>query len=140
MTVINCCSHKNTSSSDFVIQPTCSDCSDAILSILNECPICGSKVAQLKKFVSSFDKKGKETIVLKTILYKNSKAEDFIEKLTPSILYRLKKQKGSTAKGSWYLFYNEYGIKKKCYSNLSSCRLGLIDGFGKLLTKKTNLC
>lgn len=88
--------------------------------ILESCPVCGHKVLNVVRVdafnsVSSFRKI-------------NSKAQKLFEKLKNSILYEENKHKFSVISGSnFYLNYNEYGKKKKCYSNLSSLKLGLFD-------------
>lgn len=48
-------------------------------------------------------------------------AKKLFNKLRPSIIYKLKNSFSfASAHGSFWLGYNEYGRKKRCYSNLSS--------------------
>lgn len=83
--------------------------------VLTKCPICGHKVVQLTKINSS----GQIVTVRKT----NSKAEKFFKKLKKDILYEIKPYR-YCRQGKFYLNYNEYGVIKRCYSNLRNLKLG----------------
>lgn len=87
---------------------------------LEECPVCGHTVIQ----VTRIDDKNKVSVCRKI----NEKARKLFNKLKNSIIAE-KKQEGfnSKAHSKFYLYYNEYGVKKKCYSNLSSLKLGLFE-------------
>ena len=84
--------------------------------VLTRCPVCGHKVVQLTRIKSD----GK----LSTIRRTNSKAEKLFKKLKKEILYEIKPLKYDNS-GKFYLNYNEYGVIKRCYSNLSNLKLGL---------------
>lgn len=87
---------------------------------LEECPVCGHTVIQLTRI----DFHNNVSVCRKT----NDKARKLFEKLENSILYE-KKAEGVRLKAysKFYLNYSEFGIKKKCYSNLSSMKLGLFE-------------
>ncbi|MBP3821105.1 hypothetical protein J6G99_05620 [bacterium] len=85
---------------------------------LGKCPICGHTVVQLTRI----DEKNEIT----SIRYTNKQARKFFEKLKPKILYERKYYDYSKIyKGTFYLYYNEFGIKKRCYSNISNLKIGL---------------
>lgn len=131
---IVCCGHKRPAK-NYAIQPS-QDTLEAVITVLDECPICGSKVVELTKavVVNNGSHVLDEIIVIRKV---NKKAVDFFEKLKPFILFEIKNKNISyPSSGSWYLSYNEYGKKKKCYSNLSSLKLGLADNTKGLFTKK----
>lgn len=54
-----------------------------------------------------------------------SEAYDLFHRNLPNILFELKRIE--SGKNGWYLEYNEWGRKKKCYSNLRTLKLGLFD-------------
>lgn len=85
---------------------------------LSECPVCGHFVIQLTRIDSSD--------ILSVVRLENRKARKFWDKIKPKILYERKiYDYSNSAHGTFYLNYNEYGIKKRCYSNLSNLKLGL---------------
>lgn len=86
---------------------------------LKNCPVCGHTIVQLTRI----DTKDNISVIRKT----NSKALEFLKKLKNDILYEIKPIKVKEQKGSFYLNYNEYGVKKRCYSNLSSLKIGLTE-------------
>jgi hypothetical protein len=92
----------------------------AQMDYLEECPICGHTVVQLTKI----DLDNNVSVCRKI----NEKARKLFEKLKNSILFE-KKTEGARVKAhsKFYLYYNEYGVKKKCYSNLSTMKLGLFE-------------
>ena len=58
----------------------------------------------------------------------NKKARIFFEKLKDSVLYEIRPTKYNVAKyGRFYLNYNEFGVKKRCYSNLRTLKIGLAE-------------
>lgn len=89
------------------------------LDYLNKCPVCGHTVVQ----VTRVDKNNNITTVRKT----NKKAKLFFDKIKKFILYELVPQKIPVNYGKFYLNYNEYGVLKRCYSNLSRLKIGLAE-------------
>lgn len=84
---------------------------------LEKCPICGHTVTQLTRI----DFNNKISICRKI----NNKARIFFNKIKNSILFEQKTEySGSKNYSNFYLNYNEFGIKKKCYSNLSTLKIG----------------
>ena len=117
MGYIHCCGglHKTRSfklapQEDFVL---------AELDLLKKCPVCGHTVVQLTRIDNEYK--------ISTIRKTNKKALDFFEKLKTKILYEEKVQKIPPSVGGFYLNYNEYGVKKRCYSNLSRLKIGLYE-------------
>ncbi len=87
---------------------------------LTKCPICGHTVVQLTRI----DDKDNISVVRKV----NRKAKDFFAKLKSKILYEIRPISCSQFnKGKFYLYYNEFGVKKRCYSNLSTLKIGLTE-------------
>ena len=85
---------------------------------LKKCPVCGHTVVQ----VTRLDKDNNISIIRKV----NNKARELFEKLKDKILYEYENAKfNKIPYSTFYLYYNEYGIKKKCYSNLKNLKLGL---------------
>lgn len=87
---------------------------------LTKCPICGHVVVQLTRI----DKNQNLSVVRKA----NTKAIKFFEVLKKQVLYEIKPinyQKVNS--GRFYLNYNEYGVRKRCYSNLSTLKMGLAE-------------
>lgn len=92
----------------------------AEIDYLEACPVCGHTVVQLTRidFNNNID-------IIRKI---NEKARNFFEKIQSSILYEKKTNEIRVrAYSSFYLNYNEFGIKKKCYSNLSTLKIGLFE-------------
>lgn len=87
---------------------------------LEKCPVCGHTVAQLTRI--DFDN---NISICRKI---NEKARKLFNNLKKSILFE-KKTEGVRVKAysKFYLNYNEYGVKKRCYSNLSSLKMGLFE-------------
>lgn len=87
---------------------------------LEKCPICGHSVVQLTRI----DFENNVSVCRKI----NEKARKLFDKLKKSILFE-KKDEGVRLKvySKFYLHYNEFGVKKKCYSNLSSLKIGLFE-------------
>ena len=116
MGYIHCCgtlhktkSYKVVPKGDFVL---------CELDLLKKCPVCGHLVVQLTRI----DKNDNISVVRKT----NSKARDFFKQMQKFILYEKSPQIYKKC-GKFYLNYNEYGVKKRCYSNLSSLKIGLYE-------------
>lgn len=91
------------------------------LDVLVKCPICGSRIVQLTRI----ENEDKLSVIRKT----NAKAKKFFENLKSNILYEVKNYDYSKiVQGSkFFLNYNEFGVKKRCYSNLSGMKLGKFD-------------
>ncbi len=87
---------------------------------LEKCPVCGHRVVQLTRV----DINKKLSVIRKV----NSKAEAFFQKLKKNLICELKPISYSKQAGSkFYLNYNEFGVKKRCYSNLRSLKIGLVE-------------
>lgn len=85
---------------------------------LKKCPVCGNLTVQLTRI----DKDNNVSTIRKT----NQKGLRFFEKLKQKILYEEDITDYSTKyTGKFYLNYNEFGVKKRCYSNLKNLKLGL---------------
>ena len=87
---------------------------------LSKCPICGHTVVQLTRI----DKNKKLSVIRKV----NAKAKKFFQKLKNQFIYEIRPYNYSSHAGSnFYLNYNEYGVKKRCYSNLRTLKIGLAE-------------
>lgn len=85
---------------------------------LTKCPVCGHTVVQLTRI----NKDNNISVVRKI----NKKARDFFAKLKKFILYEEKfVNYNKINTGNFYLYYNEFGVKKRCYSNLKALKIGL---------------
>ncbi len=90
------------------------------LDYLSKCPICGHTVVQLTRI----DRQDNISVVRKV----NKKAREFFSKLKKFILYEEKSVNyRKFNSGSFYLNYNEFGVKKRCYSNLKALKIGLVE-------------
>ncbi len=89
------------------------------LDYLASCPVCGHTVVQLTRV----NRDNQLSVVRKV----NKKALEFFKKLKTEIFYEIKPSKETVPRGRFYLNYNEYGVKKKCYSNLSALKIGLAE-------------
>lgn len=90
------------------------------LSYLESCPVCGNTILQLTRLNNNNE--------ISVYRLKNKKARKFYQKIKSKIIAEkvynysaLNRQQGRS-----YLYYNEYGVKKKCFSNLSSMTLGIL--------------
>lgn len=85
---------------------------------LKKCPVCGNFIIQFTRITDNNE--------LKISRYKNKSAEKFWNKMKSKIIYEEKYiDYSKVKKGTFYLNYNEFGIKKRCYSNLSNLKIGL---------------
>lgn len=118
MGYIHCCAGLRKSKS-YAISPE-KNYSFAQVDYLENCPICGHTVTQLTRI--DFDN---NVSVCRNI---NDKARKLFNKLKNLILFE-KKSEGVRLKAysKFYLNYNEFGVKKKCYSNLSTLKIGLFE-------------
>jgi len=115
---IHCCNGKRKSIS-FAVSPD-ENYLIVELDYLEECPVCGHTVAQLTRI--DFDN---NISVCRKI---NEKARKFFQNLQTSILYKKEPELCRVkAYSKFYLNYNEFGIKKKCYSNFSTLKIGLFE-------------
>jgi hypothetical protein len=90
------------------------------LDYLTKCPVCGHTVVQLTRV----DRDDNISVVRKV----NKKAKIFFEKLKKLILYEVRSIKYNKVNcGKFYLNYNEFGVKKRCYSNLRTLKIGLTE-------------
>lgn len=90
------------------------------LDYLSKCPVCGHTVVQLTRI----DDKENISVVRKI----NKKAREFFNKLKNKVLYEIKPINYNIKhSGTFYLNYNEFGVKKRCYSNLRTLKIGLAD-------------
>lgn len=118
MGYIHCCAGLRKSRTYAIIPEDCYLA--AQMDFLNECPICGHTVTQITRI----DFENNVSTFRKT----NEKARKLFDKLKTSIIY----EKGveiavSQPTSKFYLYYNEFGNKKKCYSQLSSLKMGLFE-------------
>ena len=126
MGYIHCCNGKRKSVS-FAVSPE-KNYLTVELDYLNECPVCGHTVAQLTRI----DCDNNVSICRKI----NEKARKFFQKMQTSILYKKEVENFNIKSSSkFYLFYNEFGRKKKCYSNLSTLKIGLFENENMTLKK-----
>lgn len=87
---------------------------------LKKCPVCGHLVVQLTRIDNEQN--------LSSVRRTNIKAVKFFQKIQDKILYEsriINYSKYNRAK--FYLNYNEFGVKKRCYSNLSKLKIGLLE-------------
>ncbi len=118
MGYIHCCSGLRKSKS-YSISPE-ENYSYAQIDYLEECPVCGHTVAQITRI----DCENNVSVCRKI----NEKARKLFEKLKNNILFEKNKERKFLEHSSkFFLYYNEFGIKKKCYSNLSSLKIGLFE-------------
>jgi len=115
---IQCCGAKRASRS-FVLMPE-----DGFLyvrmDVLDECPVCNHFVVELFRL----DYKHDTSRVRKV----NQQGRKFFSKLESSILYEKSTCSDlSREHGRFYLNYSEFGKIKRCYSNLSTLKIGLFD-------------
>ncbi len=88
------------------------------LDYLKKCPICGNFVIQFTRVTENNE--------MKVSRYINKSAVKFWDKIKSKIIYEEKFiDYSKPSKGTFYLNYNEFGIKKRCYSNLSNLKIGL---------------
>lgn len=118
MSYIHCCAGLRKSKS-YSISPE-ENYLFAQVDYLEKCPICGHTVTQITRI----DSDNKVSVCRKI----NDKARRLFEKLKDSILFEKKPEEVRIkAYSKFYLNYNEFGIKKKCYSNLSTLKIGLFE-------------
>ncbi|HNW26664.1 MAG TPA: hypothetical protein PLG15_00095 [Candidatus Gastranaerophilaceae bacterium] len=90
------------------------------LDYLIKCPACGHTVVQITRIDFNHD--------ISFVRKVNEKAKKLFENLQNSILCKKEPEyKSIKVFSKFYLNYNEFGVKKKCYSNLSSLKIGLFE-------------
>jgi hypothetical protein len=127
MGVLHCCGgYRKTRR--FILSPQ-GGYKEAVLDYLRECPVCGHTVVQVTRI--DFDN---NVSLCRKI---NEKGRNLYDNVEASILYEENpdfKVMGKTLK--FFLNYNEFGTKKKCYSNLSSLKMGLFESENMPIKKK----
>lgn len=115
MGYIHCCGGLRKTRS-FVMVPAFGF-SECVLNYLQKCPQCGNLIVQLTRIDNDNN--------LTNIKYKNKSAKSFFNKVKSKILYEVKYKDYSQCRtGRFYLNYNEYGVKKRCYTNISNLKIG----------------
>lgn len=118
MGFIHCCAGLRKSKS-YSVAPE-DDYMFAQIDYLEKCPVCGHTVTQLTRI----DYDHNVSICRKI----NEKARKLFNKLKNAIIYENNPQiANSRSHSKFYLYYNEFGVKKKCYSNLSTLKMGLFE-------------
>lgn len=117
MGFIHCCGSLRKSKS-FKLKPS-SNFLLCELDVLKVCPVCGHTVVQLTRI--DFD--NNISICRKT----NSKAIKLLQKIKSQIIDEKISIPRFAYSSNFYLNYNEFGVKRKCYSNLSTLKLGLFE-------------
>lgn len=103
----------------FNIYKTC------LLDVIEKCPVCQNYVLQLTRVDAQNN--------INFIRKRNSKAVSFFIKLKPFIIHELDNFKIPQG-NKFFLYYNEFGLKKKCYSSLHSLKIGKFDNFDKIVS------
>lgn len=117
MGYIHCCGGLRKTRS-FVLSPT-DNFVVCELDLLEKCPLCNHFIIQLTRL----DKNNN----LSSLRFSNRKAIGFWKRIQSKILYEQKEFDYSKHRGgTFYLNYNEFGVKKRCYSNFSNLKIGLI--------------
>lgn len=86
------------------------------------CPVCGKNIVVIEKklFVGGIEQ-------IRFVRRQGKEADKLFDKLEKDILCQIVEYKNAQYKKGFYLHYNEYGKIKKCYSNLSTLKLGLFE-------------
>lgn len=123
---IECCEHQRLSI-NYDVEPAKGFMSAVLKVIYNNCPICGHFIVELERI--NID--GEKSIVRKI----NNEAYKFYDKIEPYIIRQVKNV-NNVVIGKFYLNYSEYGKKKRCYSNLTTLKMGLFDNFDNVSESK----
>lgn len=103
----------------YKIVPTKSGIKDEYVFHLKNCNICNNPVLQILRI----DIWGN---ILEPVRLKTKNIEKFLNSM--SVIWKPKRLNlSNTVYSDFYLEYNEYGIKKKCYRNLSCVKLGKME-------------
>lgn len=85
------------------------------LDYLKKCPVCGKLVIQLTRLDANDN--------ISTVRFTNQRAQKFWEKIQPKILYEKRVYSYSRYRGGkLFLNYNEFGVQKRCYSNIRNLK------------------
>ncbi len=128
MGVIQCCGGLQKAKSYF-LQPS-ENFIEVRMDWLEACPHCSHTIIQLTRI--DFD--NRISVVRKV----NLKARKLREKLENDIITEIKERYNfaTAPMSNFYLYYNDFGKKKKCFSNLSCLKMGL----GENLDFALNTC
>lgn len=132
MGYVKCCEH-NRKAKSFQIAPE-SGYTNCIMHVLDVCRECNNYIVELHRTKAS----GAVDVIRRI----EDEALKLFYKLrdSGSILYEIKPD--NIICGKFYLPYGEYGAVKKCYSNLSTMKMGLTDnsvGFEDKLKEQSYL-
>ena len=129
MGVIQCCGSLQKSKS-YILQPG-DNFFEVRMDWLEACPHCSHTIIQLTRI----DFENRISVVRKI----NRKARKLREKLEYDIITEIKERYtfATAPMSNFYLYYNEFGKKKKCFSNLSCLKIGL--GENLMFSLKTHL-
>jgi len=103
----------------FKIIPTRKNVAYEFAFYLKKCLICGKPVLKIVRFNKHGD-------IISFVYIKQSKIGDFIKNMV--IISRIKTFSAITNRGKHYLRYNRFGKILKCFQNLRSMKIGIIDG------------
>lgn len=120
---VKCCGSKQRAI-NYIVEPM-KNATLSIMAVLNPCSICGEVIVLIDSLMPS----GEREIITK----KGDEALKLFEKIKDAgrIICQLKTNPNAGHAG-WYLYYYDKGKKLKCYSNLSTLKLGLSEPFQEL--------
>ena len=118
--MIVCCGKKQRVST-YIIEPLNNEIASTI-EILNTCSLCDELVIVIRSLMPDgsskvIKRKGKDAVRIYDNIINSGR-----------IVCQYKKNMNCD-KGGWYLYYYDKGKKLKCYSNLSTLRLGLSEPY-----------
>ncbi|OGI28904.1 MAG: hypothetical protein A2287_05125 [Candidatus Melainabacteria bacterium RIFOXYA12_FULL_32_12] len=103
----------------FKIVPTKENIQDEFVLYLEKCVICEKPVLEIKRM----DDMGN---CLEPIRIRTKNIQKFLDSM--SVIWKSKKVVPmNTPYSKFSLYYNEYGVKKKCHQNISNLQLGRIE-------------
>lgn len=103
----------------FKIKPTKEGISEEYVLYLPACVKCGNKTLIIQRI-------DKNNEPVEPVRLKQKKIDEFLKAMT--VLEEENKGFAKSVRASkHYLNYSEYGIKKRCYQNLSGTRIGRVD-------------
>jgi len=117
------CHNRRQKAKIYKITPTRQGVFEEIVLHLPECSFCKNTIIEIRRI----DIYGE---VLPVSRMSGKKAKKFLSEM--NIIWKPKTIRIPKYKDNWYLPYSEYGSIKKCYSNLSSLKIGLFDSFDDL--------
>ena len=107
---------------------------DCILNVIYDTCPCGKFIVELTRNSKKFG--------LQTITRYGKEAYNLYDKLEKSIVKQIEKSTESIVDKRWYLIYNKFGVADKCYSNLSTLKIGRVDtskGYDEFARRKKYL-